>query len=47
MVSTVTKDLTISVTGSSESLLLEGIEAVTENIVNKSIPQMRVDMMKR
>lgn len=47
MVSTVTKDLTISVTGSSESLLLEGIETVTENIVNKSIPQMRVDMMKR
>ena len=47
MVSTQTKDPTISVTGNSESLLLEGVEAVAENIVTKSLPLMRVDMMKR
>jgi len=47
MVSTLTKDPTIGVQGHSEALLLDGIEAVTENIVTKSLPLMRTDMMKR
>jgi hypothetical protein len=47
MVSTLTKDPTIQVQGNSEALLLEGVEAVTENIVKKCLPLMRVDMTKR
>jgi hypothetical protein len=47
MVSTLTKDPTIAVQGNSESLLLDGIEMATENIVNKSLPLMKVDMTKR
>jgi hypothetical protein len=35
------------VQGNSESLLLDGIEMATENIVNKSLPLMKVDMTKR
>jgi hypothetical protein len=47
MVSTRTKDPTITVQGTSEGLLLDGIEAVTENIVTKSLPLMRIDMARR
>jgi hypothetical protein len=47
MVSTVTKDLEIQVQGNSEDLLLEGVEGVTQNIMKKSFPGMRVDMTNR
>ncbi len=47
MVSTLTKDPSITVEGTSEGLLLDGIEAVTENIATKSLPLMRMDMLKR
>jgi len=47
MVSTTTKDLEIQVQGKSEDLLLEGVEGVTENIMKKAFPQMRIDMTKR
>jgi hypothetical protein len=47
MVSTRTKDLTIVVSSNSESMLLDGVEGVTENIVAKAIPSMRVDMTSR
>lgn len=47
MVSTMTKDPTIMVEGGSEGMLLDGVEAVTENIVTKSLPLMRLDMTKR
>ena len=47
MVSTVTKDLEIQVQGNSEGMLLEGVEMVTQNIMKKCFPAMRVDMTKR
>ncbi len=47
MVSTLTKDPTIEVKGNSKDLLLEGVELVTENIVKKALPLMRMDMAKR
>ena len=47
MVSTLTRDPTITVQGHSEGMLLDGIEAVTENIVRKSLPLMKIDMAKR
>ena len=47
MVSLQTKDITITVTGHSEGLLLDGVEAATENIVAKALPQMKIDMTKR
>ncbi len=47
MVSTSVKDLTITVEGNSEPMLLDGIATVTENIVTKSLPLMRVDMARR
>ena len=47
MVSTRTKDPTVTVDGGSEDLLLDGVEAVTENIVTKSLPLMTIDMQKR
>ena len=47
MVSTLTKDPEIQVQGNSEDLLLEGVEGVTQNIMKKCFPLMRVDMTKR
>ncbi len=47
MVSTTTKDPSILVEGGSEAMLLDGIEAVTESIVTKSLPLMRLDMTRR
>jgi len=47
MVSTTSKDPTITVQGASEAMLLDGVESVTENIVNKSLGGMRVDMARR
>jgi hypothetical protein len=47
MVSTLTKDPEIQVQGNSEDWLLEGVEGVTQNIVKKCLPLMRVDMTKR
>lgn len=47
MVSTTTKDLEIQVQGNSEAMLLDGVESVTENIMKKCFPAMRVDMTNR
>jgi hypothetical protein len=47
MVSTRTTDPTITLQGSSEGMLLDGMEAVTEDIVTKSLPLMRVDFARR
>jgi hypothetical protein len=47
MVSTVTKDLEIQVQGNSEDFLLDGVKSVTENIMKKCFPAMRVDMTNR
>lgn len=47
MVSLRTKDPTITVGGRSERMLLDGVATVTEDIVTKSLPLMRLDMTKR
>lgn len=47
MVSTTTKDLEIQVQGNNEGMLLDGVEMVTQNIMAKCFPAMRVDWTKR
>jgi hypothetical protein len=47
MVSLRTKDPTIDISGSSEAMLLDGVESATENIVKASLIVMRLDMTKR
>jgi hypothetical protein len=42
-----TKDPTIDISGNSESMLLDAVEGVTENIVKASLIVMRLDMTKR